>query len=323
MSTTASTIQGRMLCAAGLAYALPHASKGIAVGPMPQSQLTAPFYAGAGYAAAPTSIQNGLAACTVGSNSDGIVIAFRGTEFDSAFNWLDNAEMEYTTQAGIPGFIHHGFNGYVNNIIAEVAQAVKTLLAADSSAKVFITGHSAGAGMAPIAAYHLAESYGIAATALYLMAPPSPGDKTFADAYNLKFPDSFSYENGEDIVPVLPLSAPNALLFLAQAKSEFLRHVLEVMIGLDYHRVGSDDNIYLLNFPKKGDQKQMHLFEDLTQWGLVETILLAGNFADKEIGSTAGLFAALFLDFDRFATAHSHGCGHGYMNALCPEISCP
>jgi hypothetical protein len=320
MSITASTIQGRMLCAAGLAYSLPHATKTITVSVMPASLLTEPYYTGAGYTTAPTSVQNGLAACTVGVSSDGIVVAFRGTEFDSAFNWLDNSEMVYTQQEGLPGMVHRGFNDYVTKIIAEVALAIEALQLLDSNAKLYITGHSAGAALAPIAAYRLAQANGINATAIYLMAPPSPGDTTFAAGYNQKFPNSYSYENAEDIVPMLPFSRVDALLYLPQTHNAFLKTVLEGMIALDFHRVGTDDNIYLLNFPEKGDQKQIHLLEDLTQWGLVEAILLTGEFVKKEINSDLGFFLALFGDFSLFARAHSHGCGHGYMNALCPEV---
>ena len=137
MSTTAPTIAGRMLCASGLAYSIPDLDTPINP-PNNNIPQTSPFYAGAGYSSPPTMIANDVedsnAACTVGMNPDGIVLAFRGTVYTSITDWINDLLLGMVTVNGIAGEVHDGFNNAVVAIINPIITTIQQLQAANPGA---------------------------------------------------------------------------------------------------------------------------------------------------------------------------------------------
>jgi hypothetical protein len=100
----------------------------------------------------------------VGQNASGIIVAFRGTlppnEPDSYLDWLQDLFVEPVAYKGLPGKVHQGFLDAVNPILQEVVSAVSSLKPSATN-PVYITGHSKGGGMAPIAAYLVRQGAGI------------------------------------------------------------------------------------------------------------------------------------------------------------------
>ncbi|MBN8641364.1 MAG: lipase family protein [Flavobacteriales bacterium] len=307
MSTVATTIEGRMLCASVLTYSIPFVYP--PTGPTPQTE---PYYSGVGYSTPPVMIgsdaNNSNAACTVGINQDGIVLAFRGTVYNSIMDWVNDLLVKPVAVTGIQGKVHDGFNNAVNAILAPIVMQIKSLLKANPSAKLYITGHSKGAGMAPIAAYYL-SNLGIYATSVYLFAPPLSGTSDYATAYNKLFPDTFLYENYLDIVPLLPPAPTTAgtldFYFLKLGTIEGVAAAVAITaIGLlGYSAVGTLNTTFYIPNPINGVYTLVPMTNTLASQQLQDicTALIAG-------------------DFSLFANAHNSRCGYGYMSAIAPNV---
>jgi predicted lipase len=139
----AATLAGRMLCASTLAYSIPNSPPHISP-PNANIPQTSPYYNGVGYYSPPSMIQNGLAACTIGQNQDGIILAFRGTVYDSLYDWLDDLLIVTTEGTNLPGRVHSGFYDDLMKIIHVIASSLQTLKAANPGQNLIITGHSKG-----------------------------------------------------------------------------------------------------------------------------------------------------------------------------------
>src|SRR5207302_11212771 len=126
-SLTAPTLEGRLLCASGAAYAITGAETALA--PDPENT----YLAGAGFVRPPSVVVRGdreIDACLVGELTDGIVIAFRGTlPFDihsvpSLLDWLNDFEAELVPAEGFPGLVHSGFLSAHDLLLAGVVDEV-------------------------------------------------------------------------------------------------------------------------------------------------------------------------------------------------------
>ncbi|MFT3908184.1 MAG: lipase family protein [Ferruginibacter sp.] len=312
------TIRGRMLCASVLTYSIPFTYP---INPPNNNiQQTSPYYTGAGYLTPPTMITSNAhyseAACTVGITQDGIVVAFRGTVYNSPIDWMNDLLVEPVATPGIPGKVHDGFNKAVLAIFNYMWQTVVKLQNTYPGAPLYLTGHSKGGGMAPIAAYYLYNKQ-IKANAVYLYAPPLPGNADFANAYNPKFPNTFLYENYQDMVPLIPPSENTAALLdtylgvaIIEGKiSEYWIPFLIMVFGfglVGYTAVGSAANTFYIRKPVNG----------------VYTIVTMQNYSVvlEQIKAVADVIIA--DDFSAFEDAHNSRCKYGYMNALSGGI-CP
>ena len=162
--------------------------------------------------------------------------------------------------------------------------------------------------MAPIAAYYLYANYNITASLLYLYAPPLPGDSGFRDGYNPQFPNTFSYAYNRDIVPILPPSPLYAVALGATIGGD-LGIAVDACAIFDYEPVwGNNENRWYIEETLEGDYNfwQLDPLVEVDQMAVIEVILKLP-----------------VIDFFLFAEAHNHTCGHGYMNSICPELTCP
>lgn len=307
----APTIEGRMLCASGLTYSIPSSSiRSKKLSQDFQIPKTDPFYAGVGYIKPPITIENGDVACTIGENKDGIIIAFRGTVYNSASKWLTDLMLVAKKGEGIPGKVHRGFYDNFMLIHKDIHSYFKNHLGKN----IFITGHSNGAGIAPIAAYLLCENYNLIANQVFLFAPPNPGNPEFARAYNARFSNTFSYVNNGDIVSVLPPSLTlaedlatciSSTKILSDEEKVLMNALLTNNSFLDYTHVG--ENIKFIKNSKPGKYS-------------VET-LTATTRNKIQFPEIKNIFSS--DNFLGFAVANSHMCGYSYMNAICPTVTCP
>ena len=143
----AQTLDGRLLCASQCAY-----------------KTAPPYFRSSSYR--PTTIAKritrGVNSALIGHTTDGITIAFRGTQTTSLLDWLQNAALflsdvdEKYNKYSIKGKIHTGFYRGTKSLWKPLKGILKEMLEVAEengwSQNVYLTGHSKGGAMASIAA---------------------------------------------------------------------------------------------------------------------------------------------------------------------------
>jgi hypothetical protein len=298
MNMAAATLECRLLSACNCAYAID--DQGVFTAP-------APYFDAAGFTAVPAAIvggQDNINAALVGANSDGIIIAFRGTlppdvrNLPSLLDWAQDFEAgltAITSIEGIPGKVHSGFWRGLDTIWDGVLAAVKAAQAAGGgSQRVYVTGHSKGGGFAHLAAMRLQAAEQITPTEVCTFASPRVGDADFATLYDQAI-SAFRYEYQDDIVPHLPLDITVAT---ALKHSSFLSNQLESLPVFDYADVGT------LRFIDRNNQ-------------------IVGDSDQVKAERLASLALLIIRQkIDTIVSDHRAGCGGGYMTQVCPG-TCP
>lgn len=295
------TCDCRLLCASAWAYSIQ--SDG-------QVPLAPPYDATVGCAQAPVCFATGLHeinACLIGSNPDGVILAFRGTlppggpdHEQIVLDWFNDFHAELISVPHLPGRVHAGFWQSLDSLWTSLLAELMTRLNAGGAVrKLYITGHSKGGGMAPIAAMRLALEEGIISTVRTFAAPHS-GDEDFASTYNAKITDSTRYEFADDIVPHVPPSLAFRHMFAAVP-------------------------FFQLN-PAVGDR--VRRFDlNYTSVGKLRYIERNGTVADDSQTLRFKRFESLVRllaegGFRTIVDDHSSGCGGGYMSGVCPSDVC-
>ena len=304
-----STLDCRLLCASSCAYDI---TPGTCT--YTPSSVNAVEAATVGFTATRTSC-GGLAnlnACLIGSNQDGIIVAFRGTlrpsfqDPESFLDWVDDFfAIPRAGDAGlgaVPGLVHSGFYDATMSCIQGVVQAVRQLNPGNAL-PVYVTGHSKGGAMASLAAWMLSQNVGIPVAKVITFASPKPGNALFKAAYEMKL-TQVRYENYQDIVPLLPpgggfQAAASQLLRFVPGSQEFLDRLRQAG-EWGYLPVGSQ------------------LFITRTRQ------VIADESLDKQIWDVVTEIGddIWHQNFLSFVDAHITGCGLGYMTGTCPGV-CP
>jgi hypothetical protein len=296
---TAPTLEGRLLCASGAAYAITGSE--ITLAPDPENV----YLAGAGFVRPPSVVVMGereIDACLVGELTDGIVVAFRGTLFfdihsvPSLLDWLNDFDAELVTAEGFPGQVHAGFLGAHKLLLPKVVEEVARQRTGPSAASpVLITGHSKGGALAALMAWQLQAIRGVPVRVL-TFAAAKPGNAAFRSAYDAEI-DHTRYEYGNDIVPHLPPSQDGFLNVLTSIP--VLGSKFEDLRRFDYQPVGLLRYIDSTGRPRD-DDPMLRVERDLA---LATEIIR--------------------LRFLHIAMDHAIGCGSGYMMAVAPVGVCP
>jgi hypothetical protein len=297
---TAPTLEGRLLCASGAAYAI--TGDGTLA-----ADLADVYYQGAGFLAPPATFVGGIDridACLVGTTPDGVVLAFRGTQpldFNSAptvLDWLDDFNAEPITVPGFPGQVHRGFAESVgflfDRALAEVNRR-RSGAGAQATQPVLVTGHSKGGAMAALAAWKLQTGPAATKAKVVTIAAAKTGDSAFRIAYDAQV-DHTRYEYADDIVPHLPPSQGGFL------------DVLSSLPIVGPHFQGLERFNY-------------------EQVGVLRYIDSSGRFVRVTpmlpLQRTISLVQqVLRLHYHQIVVDHSIVCGSGYMTALCPSGVC-
>jgi hypothetical protein len=299
----APTLEGRLLCASGAAYAITGDAKTLA--PDPKDV----YIDGAGFLQPPAVFSAGplsIDGCLVGEIPDGLVLAFRGTmplNFNDAptvRDWVSDFEANPITVTGFPGAVHAGFSGALAVLAPSItAELQKQQANTQPGRPLFITGHSKGGAMAALAAWSLHGTPG-EAVKVVTFAAAKPGDSAFRAAYESAGIDHTRYEYNIDIVPHLPLSDGG---------------FIDVLSG------------FPLPLPGLGDFISNLSRFDYQPVGTLQYIESNGQIVDDGPGLRASrdqalVKAILELQFQQIAMNHTIGCGSGYLSAIAPTGVC-
>ncbi|GAB4284449.1 MAG: hypothetical protein Kow0029_31050 [Candidatus Rifleibacteriota bacterium] len=151
------------------------------------------------------------------SNDKVVIVAFRGSELSNngkfspvklIYDWILTDFNFFKKRIVWWGFgvkVHRGFYTATDICYDEMKKIITAHLSGTEK-KLWITGHSLGAGIAPIFAYRLAED-GFDIQGIYTFAGPRVGNKDFCSLYSQKFPDHQRYVLDNDLVTKLPFKS--------------------------------------------------------------------------------------------------------------------
>lgn len=297
MASITTNLDCRLLCASVVTY-------GIGPGKPPLS-ADKPYYDAVGFKAPPVAFQAGvddINAALVGTNNDGVIVAFRGTlpldfhDLTTLLDWLNDLNAEPLAVPGIPGRVHEGFWKSLDSLWDGIAAELERQLeAAGPRTPVYVTGHSKGGSMAHLAAMRLSLSEQIKPKAVVSFAGARPGNGDFASAYDAAI-DATRYEYQDDIVPHLPPSS--VLLDILSAIPLIGKHFK----ALARHGYASVGTLKFINW--KGQTVNESRGLELERAGHLAKLIVEGQF-------------------ERIAGDHSSACGGGYMSHVCPTALCP
>jgi Lipase (class 3) len=292
-----------LLCASGAAYDIDPAT-----GKYTPDKI---FSKAVAYTSDPTPIAaDTINACLVGRTAIGIIVAFRGTLPPSGpggwSDWLQDLFVEPIPFKGLPGGVHEGFLDAVNSILTPITVAIKALNPGPNI-PVYVTGHSKGGAMAPIAAYLLQQGNGIPIKQTVTFAAPKSGDGAFQSGYQSVFKNHIRYENYGDLVPLLPPAdgftglLARATSFIPEIGPELSKLISEAA-GWNYTAVGAELFI----------ESASNHYEISTNELAVEQVF--------DFGWNLGLNVADWSTV--IGHAHTVSCGFGYMGGTCPASVC-
>lgn len=199
--------------------------------------------------------------CYVMSNTDNIVVVFRGS--DALKDWFANFQAVYDPGPLKNTKAHEGFQDSLFPAVIGITNLLDSVLSKDK--KIWITGHSLGGALSSLYAGMLIENkyrvYGI-----YTFASPRPGNEAFRVGLNHKIiGPHYRVVNFGDIVPHIPpepfYSHPGARIILKEEMKEhsddswfsqriealkvFIANAAETLDIADNHRLSADEESYI------------------------------------------------------------------------------
>ncbi|EFN56954.1 hypothetical protein CHLNCDRAFT_143513 [Chlorella variabilis] len=143
---------------------------------------------------------------------DAIVVAFRGTDSHSIYNWVQNMRTWRTDLAlGYPGapphaLVHGGFFTSYNGsaLAANITAGVQALRGRHPDVPIYVSGHSLGAAMATLCALDLRLNLGAPDVRVYSFGSPRVGNQVFAEWFEEVVQVHWRFTHNRDIVPSVP-----------------------------------------------------------------------------------------------------------------------
>ncbi|KDD76023.1 triglyceride lipase, partial [Helicosporidium sp. ATCC 50920] len=141
-----------------------------------------------------------------------VVVAFRGTDSRSVYNWASNmrtwrTDLALAVRSAPPGALVHGgfFLSYNSSSLAGgVTEAVLELLDQHPGAPVYATGHSMGGALATICALDLRLSHDLPDVRLYTYGSPRVGNAIFQAWVLEVVKEHWRFTHNRDLVPSVP-----------------------------------------------------------------------------------------------------------------------
>ena len=146
---------------------------------------------------------------------EALLVSYRGTEAHEGFDeWINNLTkfQQYSPHGwGSNVRIHQGFWEALNAKLSDVTDSV--IEAAQSGLKICYTGHSLGAALAALLAYHLKVKKGVEPFAVTLFACPVMGNEEFSSRYDqqLGHVTNAFLKEGDLIAAIPPTALTKAL----------------------------------------------------------------------------------------------------------------
>jgi hypothetical protein len=229
----------------------------------------------------------------VAANQECTVIAFRGSSFGLGYkeleetvgHWLTNIDYGQLSVGSCR--IHGGFWKELEAFREPLSAALRKHHV--PSRPLFLTGHSAGAALATLAAYDLvsAQSSPVAVpTAVCAFCSPRVGDGNFADNYPVPL---FRFERGNDLVPHFP---PPPLLYKAAAKLHLDQVVAALYQVMEFFGADIDPYKVLAEEVEYKHAGQLLYHQSDTDDGFMTT----GTFLETIAASAATALLSLALD---------------------------
>ena len=133
-----------------------------------------------------------------------IIVSFRGTQDESARNWILDFDVflaEYSRCDGCK--IHVGFKMCYESVQKKVVRGVQRIVESFPHLPVRVTGHSLGAALSILGAADL-KDHGINVDLVVNFGQPRVGNRVFAHWYDQLGIKTYRAVNQKDIVPHLP-----------------------------------------------------------------------------------------------------------------------
>jgi triacylglycerol lipase len=140
--------------------------------------------------------------CFVAADDESITVCFRGTETDDAHDWIVDLNFDLI-DGPLGGRVHAGFYDALSCVWCLLDSEVRRLQT-ERPRKLWVTGHSLGAGLATLAVARWCEQRQPVA-GLYTFGQPRTGDREFARYFDFAFrPYAFRIVNHLDVVTRTP-----------------------------------------------------------------------------------------------------------------------
>mmetsp|Transcript_5656 Transcript_5656/g.8426 ORF Transcript_5656/g.8426 Transcript_5656/m.8426 type:complete len:356 (-) Transcript_5656:35-1102(-) len=295
----AQTLEGRLLCASHASY-----------------NISQPYFRGATYLPHTTAkrVSRSINSVLIGYTVDGIVLAFRGTIFDSALDWFQNAAVLLSPgdkKDGIPGSVHVGFYRAVKSLWKGVKSVLLQFLQDHSSPynnnetqNVYLTGHSKGGALATLAALLMHNDASLPnPTSVITFGSARVGDKQFKVGYE-SLVKQITFENDLDIIPFLPLS---------NTDREFMNEKMKDKMDSMLWPKNTKNQKYKWGYQPIGQRKYIQ-FDNSTYTILDDT---DGAYDAERVRKFE---EKTFLKYEEFIEAHRSDCEGGYFRAIAPEV---
>lgn len=289
----------QLLCASNAAYSiLPSMSSGW-YNPCGDNNI---YYNSLGFVTDPYVVSMGIEAALVGATSSEIIIAFRGTiapafTWDSFWDWFQDFCVAPAANVNLPGEVHEGYLFAVIMLAGEINSAIQTL-DPNGTMPVYITGHSKGGGMAPIAAMYMKNLYQLQVTQTITFAGPNPGNSDFQSVYNQTFPNHLRYENYLDLVPLMP-PVPETI------------DMLELIPDLPQSFIDKLNDAKTWDYQSVGTLEYIDASADVSAYNWIEADAIL-PFRLAEISEKIVTF-----QLSEIGDAHHSSCGYRYMEGTC------
>ena len=140
--------------------------------------------------------------CFVAADRDNIIVCFRGTQADDLHDWVVDLDFDLI-EGPLGGRVHAGFYDALSCVWYLLDKEVRRLQT-EQPRKLWVTGHSLGAGLATLAVARWREQNRPVA-GLYTFGQPRTGDRVFARNFDFAFrPHAFRIVNHLDVVTRTP-----------------------------------------------------------------------------------------------------------------------
>eukprot|EP00339_Tiarina_fusa_P010616 CAMPEP_0117084324 /NCGR_PEP_ID=MMETSP0472-20121206/59342_1 /TAXON_ID=693140 ORGANISM="Tiarina fusus, Strain LIS" /NCGR_SAMPLE_ID=MMETSP0472 /ASSEMBLY_ACC=CAM_ASM_000603 /LENGTH=250 /DNA_ID=CAMNT_0004813255 /DNA_START=69 /DNA_END=821 /DNA_ORIENTATION=- len=242
---------------------------------------------------------------------DGIVVAFRGTQNDSLFDWLQNAAIFLRKVDGIPGRVHSGFYEAAHALYEPTKKSILEMFNEVpwyGRKKIFLTGHSKGGCLASLMAVMMSSDDEMPdAVRVCSFGGARVGDPDFQAAYNRRVIQT-TYENDLDVVPFLPPGQTAVGAMGSQMRSK----IDEILWSeKEKHRART----YFWNYQPIG--KRLYIDENVTKELDHKRI---HDIEAKTLLSTADFRRAHCPCCPDHKEKRKSKCSGGYFCAIAPEI---